>query len=78
MNNKVQMIKAILEKDTPVERGMVGFNVNVDSILDELARKPINTDEEKALANALHKASFINRNQGAIDEKIQTTIKSLS
>mgnify|MGYP005607089281 FL=1 len=38
MNNKVQMIKAILEKDTPVERGMVGFNVNVDSILDELAR----------------------------------------
>lgn len=78
MNNKVQMIKAILEKDTPVERGMVGFNVNVDSILDELARKPINTDEEKALANALHNASFINRNQGSIDEKIQTTINLLN
>lgn len=72
--NKVELIKQILDKPDLAERGQIGFNVNVDSVLDALVKKAINTDEEKELANSLHKASLINRNPDSFDEKIQGTL----
>ena len=74
LTNSLGLIKKLLEKPEEIIRGQVGFNVNVDSVLEELARKPVNTEEEAALGMKLHKASLINRNQGSIDEKIKNTI----
>lgn len=71
----VNLINELLTKKPELpERGCVGFNVNVDVVLEELVKKAENTEEEKALANKLHNASFLNRNHGSIDEKIQATI----
>ena len=72
--NRVELIKQILDKPEVAEKGRIGFNVNVDSVLDALVKKAVNTDEEKEFANLLHKASLINRNPDSFDEKIQGTL----
>lgn len=78
MNKNVDLINSLMNKKPVAEKGVSGFNINVDFVLEELARKPINTEEEKALGNLLHNASFINRDQGSIDEKIKATIDLLN
>ena len=72
--NKLNIITEIMNKPVVAERGTVGFNVNVDFVLDALVKKAVNTEEEKELANLLHKASLINRNPDSFDEKIQKTL----
>ena len=76
--NKRELIDGILNKPITAERGCVGFNVNVDVILEELTRKAVNTPEEKELAEILHAASLINRNPDSYDEKIQNTLKLIN
>lgn len=72
--NKLNIITEIMNKPVVAERGTVGFNVNVDFVLDALVKKAVNTEEEKELANLLHRASLINRNPDSFDEKIQKTL----
>ena len=72
--DKLNIINELMNKPVVAERGTVGFNVNVDFVLDALVKKAVNTEEEKELANLLHKASLINRNPDSFDEKIQKTL----
>ncbi len=72
--SRVNLMNQLLNKPIVAERGQIGFNMNVDVVLEELVKKAVNTDEEKELANLLHRASLINRNPDSFDEKIQKTL----